>query len=131
MRSTVRALRRRRCAPVGWEKGKGKPATKGDRPGSASDGMPASGGNEVEGNTFLMRDDSGAGHWLREATVIGLPELFASFGNIATAVDLYEWWGQARVIVHKRVRGGSNPARKEAAWRRRQQTGCWGWGEGQ
>ena len=111
-------------------KGKGKPATKGDRPGSASDGMPASGGNEVEGNTFLMRDDSGAGHWLREATVIGLPELFASFGNIATAVDLYEWWGQARVIVHKRVRGGSNPARKEAAWRRRQQTGCWGWGDG-
>ena len=105
-------------------KGKGKPATKGDRPGSASDGMPASGGNEVEGNTFLMRDDSGAGHWLREATVIGLPELFASFGNIATAVGLYEWWGQARMIVHKRERGGSNPARKEAAWRRRRQTGC-------
>ena len=106
-----------------WGGGKGKPATKGGRPGSASDGMPASGGNEVEGNTFLMRDDSAAGHWLREATVIGLPELFASFGNIATAVDLYEWWGQARVIVHKRVCGGSHTARKEAAWRCRQQTG--------
>ena len=46
-------------------RGKGKPATGGKGPGSSSDGMPASGGNEE--NTFLMRDDSGAGHWLREA----------------------------------------------------------------
>ena len=41
-------------------------------------GKPASGGKGAgkpayEENTFLMRDDSGAGHWLREATVVGLP----------------------------------------------------------
>ena len=39
-----------------------------------------------EGNTFLLRDESGgAGHWLREATVTGLPELFNTFGHMATA----------------------------------------------
>ena len=105
----------------------GKPVIGGRGPaGSSSDGMPASGGNE--GNTFLMRDDSGAGHWLREATVTGLPELFASFGHLATAKELYEWWGQARVIVHKRLHGGTAPARREAARRRYDTTGCWGWG---
>ena len=75
-----------------------------------------------------MRDDSGAGHWLREATVTGLPELFSSFGNMATARELYEWWGQARVIVHKRVHGATHPARREAARRRYAATGRWGWG---
>ena len=82
-----------------------------------------------EGNTFLLRDESGgAGHWLREATVTGLPELFSSFGHIATARELYEWWGQARVIVHKRVHGATNPARWEAGRRRYKETGHWGWG---
>ena len=107
-------------------RGKDKPATGGKGPGSASDGMPASGGKEV--NTFLKRDDSGAGHWLREATVTGLPELFRSFGHLATARELYEWWGHARVIVHKRVHGGTDPARREAAMRRFAATGHWGWG---
>ena len=96
-------------------------------------GKPASGGKGAgkpayEENTFLMRDDSGAGHWLREATVTGLPELFSSFGNMATARELYEWWGQARVIVHKRVHGATHPARREAARRRYAATGHWGWG---
>ena len=85
-------------------------------------GKPASGGKGAgkpasEENTFLMRDCSGAGHWLREATVTGLPELFSSFGNMATARELYEWWGQARVIVHKRLHGRTNPVRREAARR--------------
>ena len=87
--------------------------------------MPASGGNED--NTFLMRDDSGAGHWLREATVTGLPELFSFLGNMATARELYEWWGQARVIVHKRVHGATHPAQREAARRRYAAAGHWGW----
>ena len=88
--------------------------------------MPASGGNEE--NTFLMRDDSGAGHWLREATVTGLPELFSSFGHMATARDLYEWWGHARVIVNKRVHGKTHPARRENARRRYEETGYRGFG---
>ena len=105
----------------------GKPATGGKGPaGSSSDRMPASGGNE--NNTFVVRDDSGAGHCLREATVTGLPELFSSFGNMATARELYEWWGQARAIVHKRVHGGTGPARREAAMRRFAAMGHWGWG---
>ena len=49
--------------------------------------MPASGGNED--NTFLMRADSGAGHWLREATMTVLPELFYLSGHMATARELY------------------------------------------
>ena len=77
----------------------------------------------------MARDDSGkAGHWLREATVTGLPELLSNFGNMAIARELYEWWGQARVIVHKRVHGATNPARREAAYQRKAMTGRWGWG---
>ena len=82
-----------------------------------------------EGNTFLLRDESGgAGHWLREATVTGLPELFSSFGNTATAREVYERWGSARVIVHKQAHGASRPARREAGRRRYAATGRWGWG---
>ena len=114
----------------------GKPGSKGKgagTPGSKGKGAgkPASGGKRepAQGdNTFLRHADSGAGHWLREATVTGLPELFASFGHLATAKELYEWWGQARVIVHKRLHGGTAPARREAARRRYEATGWWGWG---
>jgi hypothetical protein len=112
--------------------GKGKPASSGGKgPGSSSDGMPASGGKGQDSetdNTFFSHDDSGAGHWQREATVTGLPELFSTFGDLATARELYEWWGQARVFVHKRLHGASNPARQEAARRRFQATGYYGHG---
>ena len=79
-------------------------------------------------NTFLRRAKHGRGFWLREATVTGLPELFYTFGHMATARELYAWWGQARVIVHKRVHGATNPARREAARQRYAETGHWGWG---
>ncbi len=94
---------------------------KGGQKGPVSDG---------EENTFLARDSENpaAGHWLREATVIGLPELFAKFGGIATATELYDWWGGARVLVHKRLHGTSDPARQEAAIRRFKETGKWGHG---
>ena len=46
------------------------------------------------------------------------------------AKQYHEWWGQARVIVHRRVHGSSHPARREAARRRYEATGRWGWGPG-
>ena len=81
-------------------------------------------------NTFLARDSKHphAGRWLREATVTGLPELFATFGHMAMATELYDWWGGARVLVHKRPHGSCDPARREAAIRRHTNAGRWGWG---
>ena len=55
-------------------------------------------------------------------------ELLSSFGDMAAARELYEWWGQAQVIVHKRVHGATHPARREAGRRRYAATGRWGWG---
>ena len=111
---------------------KGKPAAGGKGGSSSSSGVkggqraPVSDGVE---NTFLARDHKAPeGHWLREATVTGLPELFAKFGHEATAKELYEWWGSARVLVHKRVHGASHPARREAAVKRFKETGHWGHG---
>jgi hypothetical protein len=95
-------------------------------------GKPASGGKGFKGqdfekdNTFVAHDPNGNGHWQREATVTGLPELFSTFGFLATSRELDEWWGQARVLVHKRVHGESNPVRREAARRRYQETGRYG-----
>ena len=105
--------------PASGSKGKGKPAS-----GGKGEGKPAN-----EENTFL-KPHYGGGHWLRMATVTGLPELFSSFGHLASARELYEWWGQARVIVHKRQHGASHPARREAARRRYAETGRWGFGWG-
>ena len=88
--------------------------------------MPASGGKgqvSEKDNTFFSHDLIRAGHWQREATVTGLPELFSTFGDLATSRELYEWWGQAWVLVHKRVHGESNPALREVARRRFQATG--------
>ena len=82
----------------------GKPASGGKGAGKPASGGKGAGKTAYEDNTSLSRDEQ-AGHWLREATVIGLPELFSIFGHIATARELYEWWGQARAIVHKRVHG--------------------------
>ena len=47
-----------------------------------------------------MYMEQATGCMLHEATVTGLPELFSSFGHMATAHELYEWWGQARVIAY-------------------------------
>ena len=95
--------------------------------------MPASGGKGKGEDSERERDDTFflhdvAGRYQRQATVTGLPELFATFGDRATARELYEWWGQARVLVHKRIHGASNPARPEAARRRFQATGRYGHG---
>ena len=76
------------------------------------------------GDIFLAPVAHGAGHWRREATAVGLPELFSSFGH----TDLYEWWGHARAIVNQRVHGATNPARRENARRRYEETGYWGFG---
>ena len=93
--------------------------------------MPASGGkgqDSEKDNTFFSHDLIRAGHWQREATVTGLPELFSTFGDFATSHKLYECWGQARVLVHKRVHGESKRARQEAARRHFQATGYYGHG---
>ena len=44
--------------------------------------------------------EQATGCMLHEATETGLPELFSSFGHMATAHELYEWWCQARVIAY-------------------------------
>ena len=56
---------------------RGKPAS-----GGKGAGKPASRGKGMmhEDNTFLMRDNTGVGHWQREATVTGLPDLFPPSG---------------------------------------------------
>ena len=97
----------------------------------SSKGMPASGGkgqDSEKDNTFFSHDLIRAGHEQRGATVTGLPELVSSFRDLATSRELYEWRGQARVLVHKRVHGESNRARREAARRRFQATGYYGHG---
>ena len=127
--------------PASGGKGAGKPASgskgEGNPAGSKGEGKPACGGKPAFGgkgkpaweeNTFVLPNHTGSGHYVRMATVTGLPELCSRFGHIATARELYEWWGQARVLVHKRVHGASNPARREAARRRYEGTGHWGWG---
>ena len=107
--------------PASGGKGAGGPASDGK-----GEGKPAN----VD-NTFFLFDAAKRGHYELLATVIGLPELFQRFGHMATARELYEWWGHARVLVHKRVHGASNPPRREAARRRHRETGRWGWGPGQ
>ena len=112
--------------------GKGKPASGGKGGKAGGKRASASGGRSGEENAFLARDSTNpdSGYWLREATVVGLPELFAKCGHMATAKDLYEWWGSARVLVTKRLHGVSNPVRREAAQRRYKETGYWGHGHG-
>jgi hypothetical protein len=68
-------------------------------------------------------------HFRRHAEVFGLGDLFAKFGDSATAHDLYGYYLCCRVIVCKREHGASNTIRCDAARGRFAKTGFYGWGK--
>ena len=101
-------------------KGKGK----GKKPASGGKGK---GDEEPEDNTMVMRETRDQSmHWLREAAVCGLADLFAQFGDTWAAHDIYGYYTTMNVIVHKREHGVSAPERRKAAHERFRDTGYWG-----
>ena len=109
-------------AACGKAGGKLAAGSKGNQQASTG-GLLASGGsfNHKE-TTFIVRDSKNPQecYWLREATVVGLPEFFAKCGNMASEGLVRAVWLGAS------LHGKSNPVRQETAVRRHKETGYWG-----